>query len=934
MKISEDVNHYKTTIDLEKDRGKILNVLSKIAITMEMLGRNYIVESEIEKLVRSDEKALLEYTGLFEYDAQESYWRFQHNNFQEFLAAKLLADNDLEIIKEFITFGPNHNMVIPSWTNTLSFLSTLYPKDDLLNWLYKTQPEMLVKFEKDRIPIELRHEIFVKIFNSYKLRKIWIDTDKYDLRELGKMASDELTIKFLIKEAETDQDNIVRANAIMMFGFLENLEYEKREQIKHLLLKLISEHKAENLVTKSINALNNLEFHDSDTINQIIKSIKEYSNAHIRSCIYNLIQESKTADEFVDFLLNGVQYIRTNYKEGKESTLIDESYYLEKGLELIEAEQSIIKLLEYFIINPRDLSEVSLRRTANQFAKSISVHVLKQNEKIFDLSFQLLMALGKQYFLEYTKEFIRCFEESGTELKAFKKVIEEKSDAGIKYNVLTFLANKECIDYVVKEYSSSESFNFDVGVFRNFLGGKSAEIKMYLDDRLKKETNFEFPKTIDWEGQRKTQSERDLEMFFSRDKFFNEISFVFEKEQKLSFTEEEIHQIELKNWDTPIYANKALNIIRIYSQKKEASISSISKDYEKADFDYLFVSEVYNRFEYNEDYELDKKYVEKIKKWCYDKVSDVNFKKALLVLPGRQFQTSTYALYTWFFMRKLELGYPENILLDMLSYSWHGVGIDYLSTKLDQKKIVLRMIENFKSNAENEIAIQNYFSYGLKNKIKDFISYGREYLGNSTFDISTRTTVLDYLTDLDNSDDGIEKALGKTNDEFKWQIVKMLLNRNNKNVKRYLLGLLENGDDNDKLMTSQYLIEMQEIEGLKYFSNKIKTDNEFKLRWFRDRNALKGLVIKEAIPYLLEMLELTYHKDFRQMEYDRLELKIFDSLSNIALQSDDNYHFVKSNLEKFIKEKEHINENIRFINSFLDRLERTFYINKIAGCND
>ena len=906
LKISEDVNHYKTTIELEKERRKILNVLSKIAITMEMLGRNHILESEVEKLVRPDEKVLLKYTGLFEYDAQENHWKFQHNNFQEFLAAKLLAASDLEVIKVFISFGPNHSMVIPSWTNTISFLSTLYPNEDLLNWLYETQPEMLVKFEKDRIPSKLRYDIFIKIFNYYKQKKIWIDIDKYDLRELGKMASDEPSIDFLINEADTDQDNIIRANAIMIFGFLDNLGYEKRERIKHLLLRFIYEHRADNLVTKSINALNNLEFLDSDTIIQIITSLNGYTSAHIRSCIYNIIQESKTSDVFVDFLLNGVKYIRTNHKEGEGSTLIDESYYLEKGLEQIKSEGSITKMLEYFILHPRDLSEVSLRKTANHFAENASVQILNNNEKIFDLCFQLVMALGTQYFLEYTKEFIRCFELSRTELKAFKKTIEEKSDAGVKYNVLAHLTNKECVDYLIDNYSSDELIDFNVGVFRNFLGGKSAELKKYLDERLDKETDFIFPPIIDWEGQRKKQRARDLSMYFDKDLFMKEINYVFEKEHKTSFTVEELHQIELENWKSAIYANKAVDIIRDYSRNKEAKLDIIISDYVNADFDYLFINEVYQRLEYNEEFELKKEFREKIEKWCYEKITQVDFKKALLVLPGRQFQTSTYALYVWFFMRKFELSYPENILLDMLSYSWHGAGIEYIATKLDQKKIVKRIIENFDSNEENEIAIHNYFAYGLENKIKDFVNYGRKYLGNDAFNTATRSTILAYLNEFDNKDEGIEKALLKTNDEFKWQIVDKLVSRNNENLKKYLLDIINDGKDNDKLMASQYLIEMQEIEGLKYFTNKIIKDNEFTLPWFRDRNALKTLITKEAVPYLLEMLELTYHKEFKQMEYDRLELKIFDALSNIALQNEEQYLFVKAELEKFIIEKEHI----------------------------
>ena len=110
------------------------------------------------------------------------------------------------------------------------------------------------------------------------------------------------------------------------------------------------------------------------------------------------------------------------------------------------------------------------------------------------------MAFRKAVFFWNTqKNFLRCFEESGTELKAFKKAIEEKGDAGIKYNVLAYLANKECVDYVVREYSSDKSFNFDVGVFRNFLSGSNTELKKYLDEGLKNETNFVFPKVIDYD---------------------------------------------------------------------------------------------------------------------------------------------------------------------------------------------------------------------------------------------------------------------------------------------------------------------------------------------------------------------------------------------------------------------------------------------------
>ena len=219
-RISTDIEHFKAIYDLDKKIKNIFLVLEKIALSMETLGRNYSSEDEIDKILPDvGEKELLNHVGII--NNRLGKWEFEHNIFQEYLAAKLLSNYNLDIIKKFISFPPEHNKIIPSWVNTLSFLSSLYKNDDLVNWLLESQPELLVKFEKDRIIKELRIKITKEIFNYYKSRKIWIDWNKFNLKELGKFSSDDESIDFLIEEVKKDQHYIIKSNSIELLGFVE-----------------------------------------------------------------------------------------------------------------------------------------------------------------------------------------------------------------------------------------------------------------------------------------------------------------------------------------------------------------------------------------------------------------------------------------------------------------------------------------------------------------------------------------------------------------------------------------------------------------------------------------------------------------------------------------------------------------------------------------
>ena len=415
LKINEDIKHYKTTKELTKKKNAIHDLLTKIAITMELLGRNYILDEELKQVISEHSQDLLNYTGLFEYDKHKNYWKFQHNNFQEFLAAKKLSKRNVNIIKQFLAFPPNYDHVIPSWTNTLAFLAMMYGKSDLLKWLLEIEPNLLLKFEKERVPKELRLQIVKDIFNYYKARRIWIDKDKYDMNDLGTFSSDDETIELLLKEMTSNEYYTTIGNAIELLGFVK-YNYKWLEKISAALIKFVTLSDNEVLITRAINALIHQRIFSKEIINIILEKVDFSNSAHIRSCLYHLINESDYQNEYVKFYLDGIKYIRFEYNNSPgRVTLVDEGYFLSKGIEKIKDELALVEVVDYFINNPKDLHEVTFRQgTLDELINNFVANLRGSNSKLFPYIYQLFLALGNNYLEEENRLLVNCFNKSNT----------------------------------------------------------------------------------------------------------------------------------------------------------------------------------------------------------------------------------------------------------------------------------------------------------------------------------------------------------------------------------------------------------------------------------------------------------------------------------------------------------------------------------------
>ena len=236
-RIRFDEDHFRTTIELNEYRDKIVRALEYVALGMEVLGRNYILGDELKRLLPARTlRDLIKHCTTWKTEDEGVTWQFEHNNIQEYLAARILSRQSLDIIKDFVSFQPEYKKIIPSWVNTLSFLLSISEDSELLDWILENQPEIAIKFEPDKIEDSYKIKIFKDVFNYYKRRQIWIDRDKFRYDEIGRFGQLDEIIKFLLTEIEAAKHLTTLGNAIQILGTMR-LPHSFKGRTSDLLIK-------------------------------------------------------------------------------------------------------------------------------------------------------------------------------------------------------------------------------------------------------------------------------------------------------------------------------------------------------------------------------------------------------------------------------------------------------------------------------------------------------------------------------------------------------------------------------------------------------------------------------------------------------------------------------------------------------------------------
>lgn len=588
-RIQLDVAHYRTTIELEEDKDKIIDTLEIIALSMECLSRNYITDDEFKQLSpETSSRELIKYcTTWKKQDQDDVTWQFEHNNFQEYLAAKKLSTLPLETIKKYITFEPDYHKIIPSWINTISFLVSLYDNQDLLDWILLVDPKLCIKFESDKIDKSKRIQIFKEIFGEYKAKKILIGGVWFEYHELARFGQSDDVIDFLLNECQDGVHYTTIVNSIELLYELE-IPVTKKDEVKEFLVKYaLDDNCPEFVIDYALRCLSIHKFDSKETIDQIVPILKLSENERIRSGLYYLLSHSASLDEHIDIFLYGVNLVfNRKILSGSELT------YLLKGLNTTKSPESITKILTFFTNNIEYLDQFYHQNEIPFIMNSADAYL--EDSSILDLCLELFKGLLQKHHRDQVKNVLYFFEKTDTRLYAFKKLYSNRNKETDPFMILADLADLSCLEFIIEEHKEDKITEIEMWDFKHSLKFTNEKMSTRFNNLINKNFGNRFisPQEVNNDNEKRTVP-RDVDLLFNKKLFTKEIERLFEIDARKEFTRIELISLKI---DThyQYFSELVIHTLRKIAGKEKVSLKKALEYINNLNWDLFCVNNLYD----------------------------------------------------------------------------------------------------------------------------------------------------------------------------------------------------------------------------------------------------------------------------------------------------------------------------------------------------
>jgi len=374
-----------------------------ISLVLEILQRNYLAAGELNNIIQNDFKSsVIKRLSLINksyVDGKEAF-QFLHNNFNEYLAAKSLYDQDFKKIIDFLSVkapliklnkGSRYLKLLkyfnldvyglrvsdllsdivgrkkriginPSWLNTLGFLTQLRENRDIINYLVKHEPEITLNIELSRLTEDDRYTIFESIFNDYRDKKITIRGDIFlklvEIISISDRRKPDIH-GCLMKYATKGEHHNHRYNALHLLCYVKG-NYSK--QIVETLINKIND-QSETDVVKHICMISLVELGatEKDIIDRIVEVVSDTDNDYTLSGLYYLLSNSPDVDKYIDVLIAGIPKSKTD-RSSNEIRLGDERYYLTKCIEKVSSSSALNDIIDFLTINSDAFHDYDIKK--------------------------------------------------------------------------------------------------------------------------------------------------------------------------------------------------------------------------------------------------------------------------------------------------------------------------------------------------------------------------------------------------------------------------------------------------------------------------------------------------------------------------------------------------------------------------------------------
>lgn len=967
QRIESDYDKYENSgVSIQDYSINIEPFIEQLAIIAECMGKNYLDErTEVFPLI--PDKHLLEIikrTFLFNKTPKLKRWEFEHNNFQEFLAARFLSRLSIEQIKEFVSFNPDFKKIKPSWLNTLSFLFSLVESKEKLNnlieWINNVEPDILVRFEKDKINLKIREKLFKDIYEEYESKEIIIRNEKFESEDLVMFVADSHNIiEYLIEKIINSNDMLIISEALRMLPSFKLIK-DYKDKVRDVLLSKISHVElSKKIKYHCFIALSELKIFDKKLTQEILRFNSLESGQYIRSGFYKYLENSTQIGDYIEILLEGISYIqkptvRINSRfEKTEPVLSSEKYNLESLLNKLDSAKSVMRLLDWSATHEDNscLDDIYFEQIKLALKKAEKVY-LDGFKEVYKSVLNLLEIFSKRYYRELGSEFKHFFKETNTEYKAFIEIYKDyqlklkEVPFDFDYYALTIVCNEEGVNHLLVEIKKGKLVDPEIWRIRNYLSfdGNREMHDLYHQELMKIDKAKYSYRQIDHDALNEARLKRDVELLFVKDEFLIEAKLIFEEEakDKSKITFDELFDWKKKRFNAEEMSNQIIiETLRDKARaKKYVEFSEVEELVADEDsWKWFTLHNLVNFDKNNADFKYNKESTNFIHKWINKEILNANFKTAIKLTGDGAYSYRYTELFISYFSQRLNIDLTEDNYLDFLFVDCYFLPVrnlvkqdesdskipntrDFLIRKLGKEKVAKKILDNLQKNEIVPIVKKSHFIYCQELELNEAAPILFKEIQNSTKDKFEINELISQYLELNGSNKNLLDIINDFSTDVKLHTTNLL-------AEKKFIPVVE-------FSKAQIIIEANQETRLRYIQiiSKINVDEAFLLlkEWI-----LKNKQLPDRI-FALKDLEGTKLNDFIEIFEDSLinnygtdawssRNDYLVNLIELGSKNDKDYFIVKSKLNDWIGKY----DTMKFLHYQLQKLEQLYYSNKIQS---
>jgi hypothetical protein len=893
--------------------GNLRKKLGELALTMQLAGKYQIENCDIQEII--DDPDLLETSRrivLYEPGITDlENWRFEHNNFQEYLAAKKLSKCSWEQMQSLL-FLPNKKLK-PKWNNTISFLINQLDQkreqhQQLVEWLIENDQVAFVKLDVVHLDQVIRNQVFYSIYNFYRKKEIVFHAEfsADDLARFCDLENNPELIEFLLSELKPEMVIQNLRNIVELFLSIKPTHFIERIATA-LSRYLVKEEYAKYSIHASI-----LEIYTNWNWN---------NDPVLKSTVADdlLIQDGTTRSKLIDYHLAvqspyiSADFILRCFKNQKNDLV--HTFYIYAVTEIISQLPvlEIKHLLDGLIIlnENNQISDGDFIDVIQAIEKRATILYSGHNEILPIVNKFVLTTLEHVYppnqawaikpFYEKNNLVLSLFSES---FSSEQKRIDQTGYS--KFEFSGYLANEECIRWIINEYQQNKISENDIrylsssmGYYRNGIGYQ------LLTEKMNAITNGTFfPNTPDiyTDIYNKTE-ELYAKAILSKEMYIEYIEKAFDYFGKDELTKKDF-------WNKEDRKNYLYDVdFHICHRCLNAFMDNDTIVSKQEVINYIYDDQNWSALQLHEHYKLSRHCklqldnIEWISNWCKEHELKIDFENALTDNENGGIPNTYWAVcYIQFCLGTGYYSEHTSVLKDLVwCLSQIEIGpspdggtiknfklYDYLKIYLPNEEINEQIVKNLESGAVAKDVLQEYRSIVDKEKIVKAAAFLPPYILNEKLDKWTRYKTLEVFFELGGRFEDVQKLIDSLHynqdESADWYIIDELIQQNKSLPAQHLIGLIENEQINQYKLALR-LIKCGKTEGLDILCSILKEKNsnanykEFRQNDFEQFVTSGDFAVEDVVPRLENLLLIHLQPEFELDEWSNLIGQLFNLLA-------------------------------------------------------